>query len=451
MNDLDYNDLSSPSAESGVIATLLFQPGYLFHAEQLLPSDFADPNNAAIMWGISELAHNGVQSIDEFQLTNILNSNKAAENNIRKISSQDIKTIFELAGYAARHSIEEFLTLVHDIEGYKTKRELYRSAQRLQSACLSGTVDADGLESMLYSMVDNHNVLNNRNKPIEIFGKKMDILWDEQVKRQQGLIKSIPMHIGVLNDFTTLEAGELVLIGAPAKAGKSAFLLSATLDMLSRNMSVLYIDSELDDRIFLLRMIANLAHVEFKKVKDGLFNEEERRRINEAKEWLRDKKLYHVYIPVFSEAEIMSTFRRVNCIDKVECLVVDYIKMADPSVVDAFSSSYKLAGIVNTIKNRIAGEFEIPVLGAVQTTNSGDVALSKGVVRYCSTLFTLRRKTQEEIASDGGKEFGNTYCTCQFNRNGKQQDSGDAVSIQFDGDFCSYHDAEKQPVIESPY
>lgn len=449
---MDYNDLSSPSAESGVIATLLFQPSFLFHAEQLLPSDFADPNNAAIMWGISELAHSGVQSIDEFQLINILNSNKAAENNIRKISNQDIRSLFELAGYATRNSVEEFLTLVRDIEGYKTKRELYKSAQRLQSACLSGSVDADGLESMLYNIVDNHNLLNNRNKPVETFGKKMDLLWDEQVKRQQGLIKSIPMHIEALNDFTTLEAGELVLIGAPAKAGKSAFLLSATIDMLNRNISVLYIDSELDDRIFLLRMIANVAHVQFKKVKDGTYNEDERRRIVHAKEWLRDKKLYHVYIPVFSEAEIMSTFRRVNCIDKVECLVVDYIKMADPSVVDAFASSYKLAGIVNTIKNRIAGEYEIPVLGAVQTTSNGDVALSKGVVRYCSTLFTLRRKTQDEISNDGGPAYGNTYCSCQFNRNGKQQDSrDDAVSIQFDGDYCWYYDAEKQPVSESPY
>ena len=445
-----YTDLCSPAAESGIIATLLNNPQFIFNSEELHPRDFADTTNACLYWGISELAHDGVTSVDDYQLFTILSSNKAVENRIKAVELKDIQSILALSEYACRHTAEEYQALVKDVQEFKSKRELYISAQKLQDACLSGELNSDELQSLVYNMADTHSIMSNRNKPVEVFGAKVDRLWEEQVMRQQGLIKSVPMHIQILNEFTSLEAGELVLIGAPPKAGKSAFLLSAALDLLKRDMTVHYIDSELDDRIMLLRMIANLTRIPFKTVKDGTGTPEQNEHIEQAKDWIKSKSFYHTYLPAFSESELMATFRRVNCIQKTDCLIVDYIKLVEAE--NSFDSSLKLAAIVNTAKNGIAGEYSIPVLGAVQTTDSGAVALSRGVIRYCSTLFTLRRKTSDQFIADGGAAYGNTYCKCEVNRNGRQMNSdGEMVSIQFDGDFCLYRDADQQPPRFEPY
>lgn len=447
---MTYDDLCSPSAESGIIATLLHNPQYIFHAEQLQPCDFSDATNACLIWGISELAHSGVQQIDDFQLASILASNKAAENHIKRLDIKDIQSIYELSGYACRHTVEEFTALVHDVQEFKAKRELYISAQKLQQACLSGSLNADGLQGMVYNMAENHSVLSTRSKPVESFADKIDRLWMEQVDRQTGKIASIPMHIDILNEYTGLEAGELVIIGANSKVGKSAYLLSACVDLMQRDVPVLVIDSELSDRLYAVRLLANISKVPFKVVKDGTGTPEQKQAIEEAKAWIKTKKLFHEYIPSFSSSELMATFRRVNCIEKIGCLIIDYFKVTEGA--DAFDVSFKLSGVVNTAKNSIAGDFGIPVLSAVQCTDSGEVALSRGVKRYCSTLFTLRRKTNAEIDADGGPAFGNTYCYCGQNRNGKQMSSEDEhVSIQFDGDLCCYRNAEKQPERREPY
>ncbi len=446
---MTFDDLCSPAAESGIIATLLHNPQFIFHSEQLHPRDFADPINACLYWGISELAHDGVTSIDDYQLSTILSSNKAVETHVKKIELRDIQSIFELSDYACRHTVEEYQALVKDVQDFKSKRELHQNAQKLAQACLTN-VSSDALQSMLYNMAENHTLLSSRSKPIQTFGEKIDSLWSEQINRQTGKIATIPFHIKEMNDFSTLEAGELIIIGAASKVGKSAFLLSSTVDLLRRDLNVLIVDSELADRLYMLRLISHITQIPFKIVKDGPATPEQLQRIQEAREWIKSKSLYHEYIPMFSETELLSTFRRVNCIKKVDVLIVDYFKITEGS--DAFDVSLRLSGLVNMCKNEIAGAYGIPVLSAIQTSENGTVALSKGVIRYCSTLFTLRRKTPAEFSADGGADFGNTYMMCPINRNGRQMnDQNEHIAIQFEGDTLTYKSANKQPTVIEPY
>jgi replicative DNA helicase len=444
-----FEDLSSPVAESGIIATLIKNPQFLYQIEGLEARDFTDANNASILWAISELAADGVTSIDAFQLAAQLSSAKAKEARVREISTRDLQSIVDLSECACRSTVEEFVSLVRELKDYRAKRELYIGAQKLQNACLS-SMTADDLQTMLYSLTDAHSTLSSRNKPIEMFGQIADHLWQEQQDRISGKLATVPMHIDILNNYTELESGELVIVGGPAKIGKSAFLLSATVSILRRNMCVLVVDSELSDRLYLLRLIAHVAQVPFQIVKNGNGTGEQKERIEEARAWIKKQKLYHIYVPAFDEAELLATFRRVNVQQKVDVLVLDYLKTT--AAGDAFDVSYNLGNLANTVKNRIAGDYGIPVLSAVQTTDNGAVALSKGIQRYTSTLFTMRRKTPKEIEADGGPAFGNTYIFCPFNRNGRQMNSDEErISLQFDGDILTYRQADKQPVYQQPY
>lgn len=446
---MKYEDLQSPAAEAGVIGTLIKNPQYLYQIEGLEADDFTDASNRSLFWALSELAAEGCTSADAFQLASALGSIKAKEARVKEIATADLQVVVDMADCVFRSTIEDFTSLVRDLKDYRARRELYVAAQKLQNACLS-TATSDDLQTMLYNITDKHSTLSSRNKPIEMFGAVVDELWQEQQDRISGKLATVPMHIPILNQFTELESGELVIVGGPAKIGKSAFLLSATVDMLRRDLCVLVVDSELSDRLYMLRMIAHVAGVPFQKVKNGNGSPEEKEKIDAARLWIKQRKLYHIYVPAFDEAELLSTFRRVNVQHKIDVLVLDYLKTTEAG--DAFDVSFNLGNLTNTVKNRIAGDYGIPVLSAAQTTDSGSVALSKGIQRYTSTLFTMRRKDPKEIQADGGPEFGNTYIYCRFNRNGRQMSSEDErVSIQFDGDTLTYRQADKQPVYEQPY
>nr|MDD3123661.1 hypothetical protein [Candidatus Izemoplasmatales bacterium] len=130
-------------------------------------------------------------------------------------------------------------------------------------------------------------------------------------------------------------------------------------------------------------------------------------------------------------------------------LIIDYFK-ADYETGDAYITATSLTGLVNYCKNEIAGVYKIPVLGAVQTSESGKVSFSSSVVTVLSTLCWLSLKTPQEISADG-LECGNAKLSILYNRNGMQMQKGEYLDLQFDGDFISYQSAKKQHTIVEPY
>mgnify|MGYP002710990067 CR=1 FL=1 len=68
-------DIKNVESEAGVIATLCYHPEFSFYSEQLKPNHFSDEQNAYFYYGICELAKRGVETIDAYNLFNILNAN----------------------------------------------------------------------------------------------------------------------------------------------------------------------------------------------------------------------------------------------------------------------------------------------------------------------------------------------------------------------------------------
>lgn len=69
------------------------------------------------------------------------------------------------------------------------------------------------------------------------------------------------------NAYATIERGELFIFAAEAKQGKSMMLLNCAVDLLKRDVAVLYIDSELNSRMFTCRLISHLTGIEFSRLK----------------------------------------------------------------------------------------------------------------------------------------------------------------------------------------
>lgn len=60
-------------------------------------------------------------------------------------------------------------------------------------------------------------------------------------------------------------------------------LLNCAVDLMKKNLAVLYLDSELNTRMFTARILAHIAKVEYKRLTSGNYNEEEAARIDEAR------------------------------------------------------------------------------------------------------------------------------------------------------------------------
>ena len=275
----------------------------------------------------------------------------------------------------------------------------------------------------------------------------VDDCWEEIKSRQGNGFAGIPFKFGALNEYATIEPGELFIFAAEAKQGKSMMLLNCAIDLLKRDLAVLYLDSELNTRLFTARVLAHLSGIEYKRLTAGNYTEEEAKKIDEARAWMKTRKFTHIYIPMFDQQSIYTAVKKVKHTQGLDVLIVDYFKGSGDG--DAFDSYQELGRFVDMVKNQICGEMGICGIGAAQATINGRVADSAKIGRNASTIALIQDKTPEEVEADGA-ECGNKKLRVILNRNGMQMAQGEYIDLFFDGNRIMYSEA-KQHIPQTPY
>lgn len=443
---LDINEICDVQSEAGVVASLVFNPDYIYLEEQLSAQHFTDQANSYIFYAIKKLADRNVKTIDTYNILNILRS--------------DQKMRSKIDGVLTEHTVEEFLDIAPSIarntpEGYKLvadsvlnaafRRATYRKLCECQSICQNQSETE--IEQKIYSTLDNVMMQFSTTKGVPQYKDVVDELWDEIRQRQQSGASGIPFKFPTLNQYVTIEPGELVIFAAEAKQGKSMMLLNCAVDLLKQGKRVMYIDSELNSRLFTCRLMAHLAGIEFNRVRSGNYSAEEADRIYSCKEWVKTRSFTHIYMPMFDAQSIFTTVKKVHHTQGIDVLIVDYFKGRGEG--DAFDSYQELGKFVDIVKNRICGEMNIAGLGAAQATATGKVADSAKIGRNASTIAVIQDKTPEEIEADG-PECGNKKLRVVLNRNGPQMASDEYIDMAFCGNLISYEEA-RQHVVQMPY
>lgn len=232
------------------------------------------------------------------------------------------------------------------------------------------------------------------------------------------------------------------------KTGKSAMLLTCAVDMLKKNKSVLYIDSELSTKLFTMRLIAHITGIKFGQIRAGSYSLEEEELIKNAIEWLKTRKFIHYYAPTMDENTMYLLAKKAKHLIDIDVIVVDYLK-ANSNDDQAYSVYASLGRVADTLKNKIAGDMGICALTAAQATNTGKVADSAKIARNVSTVVQIIDKTLEEIETDG--TGATKKLRILFNRNGAQMSDGEWIDMCFDGSVCRYWESPKQHAEITPY
>ena len=441
------DELYRLESEAGIISTLIYYPDYIFYSEYLEPNHFADEANRGLYIAIRKLVENKIDRIDTYNLSQILDQEPSLKRYAGILTNERIDDFISVSSNLVRHTVEEYKMLVSNVLDAAFRRDILAVLRKCCDFCTSDSI-AD-IEQKIYQEIDEVLVgYSSVKDDIPQYKEVIDGYWNEIISRQGDGYTGIPFKFPKLNEYATIEPGELFIFAAEAKQGKSMMLLNCTVDLLKKDKSVLYLDSELNTRLFTARILSHLSNIEYKRITAGNYSEEEAEIIKENIEWLKTKKLTHIYIPTFDQQSIYSAIKKVYHTQGIDVLVVDYFKGSGDG--NAFDSYQELGRFVDMIKNQICGDMNICGLGAAQATVNGKVADSAKIGRNASTIALLQDKTPEEIQTDG-EECGNKKLRVILNRNGMQHAPGEYIDLVFDGNLVSYEQAPKQHAYQEPF
>lgn len=440
---MDIAELSDIQSESGVIGTLIYHPEFISHTDYLKPNHFFCVENGCIYWSIQELYKEGITNIDSYNISNKIQCHGGVKKTIEKYNLPSVQEFVELYKEAARHTLEEYKMLAENIITFAFKRDLIKVLKQTEMNCFKKDCSLDKLSSSVYSELDNLTQRYIVADEIHTIGDDIDNIWNDIVgRRTSDGIYGIPSKYSSFMDYFTYEPGELVVIQAKYKQGKSVFLMNEIVHKLKNGVSVLTIDSEMPTRLYTERLLSHLSGIEMNKIKSGKYNNEEAQRIQKCIEWLKKQPFVHIYNPNLTMDGLYSICKLLQNKINLGFVVYDYLKSNEKSASD----NYNLLGAMSDfLKNNIAGELNIPVLAACQLNRNGEVADSMKINRSLSVGIKWGYKTQAMIAKDG-LQCGNAYAKIYVNRLGRQMDESDDedyIDFVFSGDNMTIVEAEQ--------
>ncbi|MBQ6863273.1 MAG: hypothetical protein IJO14_03430 [Clostridia bacterium] len=394
---------------------------------------------------VCELARRGIMTVDPYNIIECLNSSEATRRYAEVLTIEKLQELVEMSDVLARNSVEEYKMLVNNVLDAAFRRDTYQRLRECQALCCDRS--EENVEQKIYNIIDDVMTEFSTTTEIPQYKDVVDDCWEEIQSRQNNGFAGIPFKFPTLNEFATIEPGELFVFSAEAKQGKSMMLLNCAIDLLKQDLAVLYLDSELNTRLFTARVLAHLSGVEYKRLTSGHYTAEEAAKIDEVREWMKTRKFTHIYIPMFDQQSIYTAVKKVKHTQGLDVLIVDYFKSSGEG--DAFNSYQELGRFVDMVKNQICGEMGICGIGAAQATTNGKVADSAKIGRNASTIAIIQDKTPEEVEADGA-ECGNKKLRVILNRNGMQHASGEYIDLFFDGNRIMYSEA-KQHIPQSPF
>jgi replicative DNA helicase len=437
---LPNSTISDTQAEAGIIATLIDKPTYFLHSEQLKPNHFYNKDTACLYWGIGELVKQGVDNIDSFNLTEIINSNEGMKNTFNKFGI-DLDNYINLSKNIKRDTLEEYKILVNRILALAFKRELHKQLKSFDNVCTD--INQDNITDLSNNIYNTVNKLNEQyviNDDIKLIGEVIDDIWKEIEERSSKGVVGIKPKIELLSNYFTYENGELVLLQARMKQGKSAYMLNETFYQLKQGYNVAYFDTEMPSRQFIERALAHLTGVEVRKIKNGSYSPTEADLLKDALAWFKKQKFVHLYKPQWTAETIYSTAKVLQYKMGLNFLIFDYIKNNSGNASEVAN---KLGEQIDYLKNYVAGNMNIPVLAAAQLGRSGEVADSDKLDRYTSVTVKWIKKDKDEIMGDW-KKVGNYKLNVKYNRLGELMDEDDWIDVVFNGNIMDIHQAEIQ-------
>jgi replicative DNA helicase len=212
--------------------------------------------------------------------------------------------------------------------------------------------------------------------------------------------------------------GELTIVGARSKVGKSTVLLNWCKKIaIEDKLDVLYIDTEMYEEEQEDKLLSMLSGVPHDEIRNGMFGKDtingkakdKIAKVQKASAALKEGRLHHVYLPNFTLEKVAALARKYQIEHGIRLVVFDYIKLPS-SNANLGDKEYQALGYLTSGLKDLAGQLQIPVISAVQLNRGAvgkediteaDIAGSDRILFLANRVCFLRRSTEEEYAYTG--------------------------------------------------
>ncbi|WP_341274672.1 replicative DNA helicase [Bacillus thuringiensis] len=401
-------------SERALIGICLNKPDQLILASGsgLKPEHFAVDAHKYIYMAMSYLVEQGNEP-DPISITQVFTDEKAN------------KVIEEMGGltYIESAKLTPYVgntqMFIDNIKQAAARRSIYEQAQKVMNRVEK---DADSDINSVLSAVES----DFRDISIEYqVATGVTKLGENTADRLKQRLLTPQDVIGLktgwkLFDLATLGLidGELTIVGARSKVGKSTVLLNwCNKICIEDGVPTLYIDTEMYDyeqEDKLLSIISRVPHEEIRTGRFGVDTDagkaiDKIAALQDANRELKEAPFYHVYLPSFTAEKLRALVRKYQVEHGIKLVVFDYIKLpsSDSSLGER---EFQALGYLTSALKDIAGELKVPVVSAVQLNrgavdkediNEGDIGGSDRILFLANRVCFLRKSTEEEFAMTG--------------------------------------------------
>lgn len=217
---------------------------------------------------------------------------------------------------------------------------------------------------------------------------------------------------------------------------------------------VLILDTEMEYKDVLPRILANISEVSINKIESGSFAQSdfEKKAVEGAVKQIEDSPLYYKTIAGKSFDEIMSTVRRwiystvgINKEGRAnQCLVIyDYFKIMDAGDIGDMAEFQAMGFQISKLTD-FCKTYDFPCLSFVQLNRDGVakegtdvIAQSDRLLWLCNSFSIFKEKSEEDMEAHGWNNGNRKLITLKSRYGGEAQSSKDHISMQFKGDISS--------------
>lgn len=315
----------------------------------------------------------------------------------------------------------------NEIKKLSVQRELCVTLDKTKGlVSKSGSKELDQIVSEADALYNSTALKFNLNEsPQNIFEDLKDQLIDraENPIDDTGLLTPFPEFNRM---YGGLRPGNLYAIASRPGQGKSSFLMSLGLNVSIQNdCHVLYLDTEMSHTEQKFRIAASISGVPLWYLETGNWakNDEYKEQVQKAYSKFSHSKFFHFEVGNKNIDEVISVIRRWY-LSKVKkgnkCMIIyDYVKMTGEKVGQNWAEHQAIGDKVDKLK-KISEEIDAPLFTAIQLNRSGEnqnrrgseivddssaISLSDRLQWFASFVAIFRRKTLDEIATDG-ERFG---------------------------------------------
>jgi replicative DNA helicase len=440
-------DVTDVRAEGAILGTLLGDLSSIAHCDLLKVEHFSDPINQCIYQAIQDIYSQDISNVNDITLYTQLASDKTAQTVFSKarMNLDFVKQYREKYMLVGLNDVSQLQFQINRVMSLSFKRDLFLKLNKHEEVALDPTKDnVIEITSQITSDLDNLNEKYILSESSDTFDACVDELWESVIsKRGVDGTYGIPSKFNILNQHFTYEPGELYIISARMKQGKSAFCLNELVHKLDNDIPCLYLDTEMSPEMFFTRLISNKARVDWNLVKTGEYSSDEEHRVKQAIEWIKQKgKIFcHRYEPVWTEDKIYTVCKTMHHKIGFKFMVYDYMK--DTKTVNTGEKSNVLGNLCNFLKNDIAGRFDVAVLSAAQLNRNGAIADSDKIEMYITLRMQWSRKDEKECETDG-KNCGNYKLSIPTSRVCALMSEDDYFDFRFIGNQMLIEEAKIQ-------